>query len=296
MNRQTPIFSPARIWAMGWNTLTELTRLKVFYFLLIFALLVIGNSLFLAKLSFDEEFQMLKDVSLGAMSIFTSLIAILATAMLLPKDLEERTTFSILAKPVPRYEYLAGKLLGILLLLAISIAVMSGLFLVVLWIQEHSAIADARAALDGHQISAEDFNATVASVQRATFTSNLLPGILVIFIKSALLSSLTLMISTFASSAIFTMLMSIAIYFIGHLQATAREYWLSGIDPHWWTRPALAVVALLFPDLQAFSLTDEVVAGTAIHLGLFLQTGLLGLFYVGIYYLLACFLFSNREL
>lgn len=296
MNRQTPIFSPARIWAMGWNTLTELTRLKVFYFLLIFALLVIGNSLFLAKLSFDEEFQMLKDVSLGAMSIFTSLIAILATAMLLPKDLEERTTFSILAKPVPRYEYLAGKLLGILLLLAISIAVMSGLFLVVLWIQEHSAIADARAALDGHQISTEDFNATVASVQRATFTSNLLPGILVIFIKSALLSSLTLMISAFASSAIFTMLMSIAIYFIGHLQATAREYWLSGIDPHWWTRPALAVVALLFPDLQAFSLTDEVVAGTAIHLGLFLQTGLLGLFYVGIYYLLACFLFSNREL
>jgi hypothetical protein len=296
MNRRAPIFSPTRIWAMGWNTLTELTRLKVFYFLLIFALLVIGNSLFLAKLSFDEEFQMLKDVSLGAMSIFTSLIAILATAMLLPKDLEERTTFTILAKPVPRYEYLAGKLLGILLLLAISVVVMSGLFLVVLWVQEHSAIADARAALDVHQMSAEDFNSTVASVQRATFTSNLLPGILVIFIKSALLSSLTLMISTFASSAIFTMLMSIAIYFIGHLQSTAREYWLSGLDPHWWTRPALAVVALLFPDLQAFSLTDEVVAGTAIPLGLFLQTGLLGLFYVGIYYLLACFLFSNREL
>ena len=104
------------------------------------------------------------------------------------------------------------------------------------------------------------------------------------------------MISTFSSSAIFTLLMSIAIYFIGHLQATAREYWLSGLDPHWWTRPALAVVALLFPDLQAFSLTDEVVAGTAIPLGLFLQTASLGFFYVGIYYLLACFLFSNREL
>ncbi|HEY8903124.1 MAG TPA: ABC transporter permease subunit [Chthoniobacterales bacterium] len=296
MNRRTPIFSPARIWTMGWNTLTELTRLKVFYFLLIFALLVIGNSLFLAQLSFGEKSQMLKDVSLGAMSIFTSLIAILATAMLLPKDLEERTTFTILAKPVPRYEYLAGKLLGILLLLAISVIVMSGLFLVVLWIQEHGAIADARAALDAHQLSTEDFNSTVASVQRATFTSNLLPGILIIFIKSALLSSLTLMISTFASSAIFTMLMSIAIYFIGHLQATAREYWLSGLDPHWWTRPALAVVALLFPDLQAFSLTDEVVAGTAIPLGLFLQTASLGFFYVGIYYLLACFLFSNREL
>ena len=55
---------------------------------------------------------MLKDVSLGAMSIFTSLLAIVATAQLLPRDLEDRTIYTILAKPVPRYEYLIGKLAG----------------------------------------------------------------------------------------------------------------------------------------------------------------------------------------
>lgn len=291
-----PLFSPTRIGALAWNTLTELTRLKVFYFLLIFALIVIGNSFFMARLSFEEQFQMLKDVSLGAMSIFTSLIAILATAMLLPKDLEDRTTFTILAKPVPRYEYLAGKLLGVLLLLAVTTAVMSGLFLFVLWTSERSALAGLEAAFAAGNLGEEEFRAGVAAIQAATFNANLLPGIVILFTKAALLAALTLLISAFASSAIFTMMISIAIYFIGHLQATAREYWLDGVDIQWWTRGALALVALVFPDLQAFSLTDDIVAGVPVTLSLFAQTFALGLFYVAVYYLLACLLFSNREL
>ena len=101
--------------AIARNTFTELVRQKVFFFLLIFALLIIGNSAFMAKFSFQEQFQMLKDISLGAMSVFTSLIAILATANFLPKDMEDRTIYTLLAKPVPRYRYLLGKLLGILL-------------------------------------------------------------------------------------------------------------------------------------------------------------------------------------
>ena len=82
--------------------------------MLLFALLIIGSSAFMVKLTFQEQFQVLKDVSLGAMSIFTWLLAVLATAMLLPKDIEDRTLYTILAKPVPRFEYLLGKLLGVL--------------------------------------------------------------------------------------------------------------------------------------------------------------------------------------
>lgn len=290
MNRKAPIFSPARIWAMSRNTLTELTRMKIFYFLLIFAVVLIGSSFFTADLKTEEQFQLLKDVSLGSMSIFTSLIAILATAMLLPKDLEDRTTFTILAKPVPRYEYLAGKLGGILLLLAVSTLVMSGVFLVVLWLREQSALAL------GHELKAEELAAYTTSIKAVTFNANLAPGIAIIFIKAALLASLTLMISAFASSSIFTMMITIAIYFIGHLQATAREYWLSSGDIQWWTRPALAFVALLFPDLQAFSLTDDIVAGNPVPLALFFQTAGLGVFYVAVYYMIASFLFSSREL
>src|SRR5262245_62062020 len=69
-------FSFSRVLAITFNTLTELTRLRVFYVLLVFALLLIGSSVFMAQFSFQQEFQILKDVSLGAISIFTSLLAI----------------------------------------------------------------------------------------------------------------------------------------------------------------------------------------------------------------------------
>jgi hypothetical protein len=296
MNTRAPIFSPARIAALAGNTLTELTRLKVFYFLLIFALVVIGNSFFAASFKPEEEFKMLKDVALGAMSIFSSLIAILATAMLLPKDLEDRTTFTILAKPVPRYEYLAGKLIGILSLLTIAILVMSAVFVLMLWLREQNALGGLREALAAKQITEQDFADGTKSIRDATFNLNLVPGIAIILVKAALLAALALMISTFATTAIFTMMITIAIYFIGHLQATARALWLEGVDIQWWTKPGLALLALILPDLQAFSLTDEIVAGNAVSMALFAQTALLGFFYVAVYYLLACFFFSNREL
>ena len=83
----------------------------------------------MAQFSFQQEFQILKDISLGAISIFTSLLAIVATARLLPQDIEDRTVYTILAKPVPRFEYVLGKIAGVLLLLAISTLVMSAAFL-----------------------------------------------------------------------------------------------------------------------------------------------------------------------
>jgi hypothetical protein len=282
------------ILAVGRNTFTELVRQKVFFFLLLFALLVIGNSAFMAKFSFQEQFQMLKDISLGAMSVFSSLIAILATANFLPKDMEDRTIYTLLAKPVPRYRYLLGKLCGITALLAVSILLMSGLFLAVLWFRESTMLAETRDQLTG--ASPEEMALAVKEITSSTFNINLLPGIVIIFIKSTLLASLTLFLSTFATSSIFTILMAAALYFIGHLQATAREYWLSGVDVEWWSRLLTAVVALIFPDLQAFNLTDDIIAGAAVPMALFLETAALGLLYIGVYFALAALVFSGREL
>ena len=280
--------------AIARNTFTELVRQKVFFFLLIFALLIIGNSAFMAKFSFQEQFQMLKDISLGAMSVFTSLIAILATANFLPKDMEDRTIYTLLAKPVPRYRYLLGKLLGIIALLACATLLMSALFLATLWLRESTVLAETRAQMVGG--SPEELALAVKEITDATFNINLLPGIAIIFIKSALLASLTLFISSFATSSIFTILMAAALYFIGHLQSTAREYWLSGVDVEWWSRLLAAGVALLFPDLQAFNLTDDIIAGTAVPLALFLNTAGLGMLYVAVYFALAALVFSGREL
>jgi len=285
---------PGRVSAIAFTTLTELVRMKIFSFLLIFALLVIGNSAFMAKLSFQEEFQMLKDVSLGAMSIFTSLIAILATAMLLPKDIEERTIYTILSKPVPRYEYLLGKLCGMFLLLLISTLIMAALFLAVLYLREQTALAETFRQLEG--ATAEDLRIAQEEIKNATFKWNLLPGITIIFLKSALLAAMTLLISTFATSSIFVMITSTMVYFIGHLQATAREMWLGETHSEWLTRLLTALIALIFPDLQNFNLVDPVVAGVAIPTSIFIQTLFLGLAYIAVYYFVAAFLFAGREL
>ena len=280
--------------AIARNTFTELVRQKVFFFLLIFALLIIGNSAFMAKFSFQEQFQMLKDISLGAMSVFTSLIAILATANFLPKDMEDRTIYTLLAKPVPRHRYLLGKLLGIIALLACATLLMSALFLATLWLRESAVLMETRAQLSG--APSEEMRLATKEVTDATFNMNLLPGIVIIFIKSSLLASLTLFLSSFATSSIFTIIMAAALYFIGHLQATAREFWLSGVEVEWWSRLLAAGVALLFPDLQAFTLTDDIIAGTAVPLSLFLNTAGLGILYIAVYSALAALVFSGREL
>jgi hypothetical protein len=287
-------FSFARIAAITGNTFTELVRLKVFYFLLIFALLLIANSFFMARLSFQEEFQVLKDVSLGAMSIFTSLLAIVATAQLLPRDLEDRTIYTILAKPVPRYEYLIGKLAGVLLLLALSILAMSALFLAVLFVREHTLTNGMLRATAG--LRPEQVEEILCKIKASAFSATLFPGIVIIYLKAALLAALTLLISTFASSNIFTIVVMVFIYFIGHLQATAREYWLGDHGGGWLASGFLALVALVFPDLQLFDLVDDIVAGAAIPMALFGQTALLGCVYTSIYLFFAWVAFQGKEL
>ena len=293
MNLSISVLAPARIVAIGRNTFTELVRQKVFYFLLLFALLVIGNSAFVSKLSFQEEFQMLKDVALGAMSVFLCLLAILTTAMLLPRDLEDRTIFTILSKPVPRYEYLLGKLLGVLILLTLSALIMGLFFIAVLLLWEQSVLAETQRSLVA---SPQELATALATVMKAAFSWDLIPAMAILLVKSVLLASLTLLISTFATSGIFAILVATCAYFIGHLQVTAREYWMSGIGIHWWTRLFTAFLALIFPDLQAFNLTDDIVAGVPLPLDIFWQTMALGGVYAVVYYALACFLFQNREL
>jgi ABC-type transport system involved in multi-copper enzyme maturation, permease component len=193
--------------------------------LLVFGLLLIGSSIFMAQFSFQQEFQILKDVSLGAISMFTSLLAIVATSRMLPRDIEDRTVYTILAKPVPRFEYVVGKIAGVLLLLAISTLVMVAAFLAVLYMREQAvlqATAKQMASAPPDQL-ADALRAVRAScVQRRSCSRNHhhLP-------QSVLLTALTLFVSTFATSTIFTIVVMVFIYFIGHLEATAREYWLT---------------------------------------------------------------------
>ncbi len=283
-----------RIQAIAAATWTELVRLKVFYFLVIFALLVIGNSFFLARFSFEEEFQMLKDIALGAMSIFSSLLAILATATLLPKDVEDRTIYTILAKPVSRTEYLLGKLAGVFLLLALSVVLMGVVFAGVLLLRTEAQLHAAANELAG--LPPAELAAALDRIRAAGYDPALLAGAAVILVKAWLLAALTMFISTFATSTIFTTITAFAVYFIGHLQATARDYWLAATDAGFFTKGLLALVSLIFPDLQAFNLVDDIVTGAAIPLALFLKTLTLGAGYIVVYTALAAAVFHHKEL
>ena len=286
--------APRKIGALTTNTLTDLTRQRVFYFALIFALLLIGSSIFLARFSFQQEFQILKDVSLGAMSIMTSLLAVVATARLIPQDVEDRTVYSILSKPVPRFAYLLGKLFGVLVLLAISLIIMSALFILTLYLREQTVLHETAQQMS--QAPPDQLDAALRSVRDSAFNLDLAAAVATIYLKAALLAALTLFVSTFASTHLFTIMVMVFVYFIGHLEATAREYWLHEQGGGWLAQTFLAFVTLVFPDLQAFNLIDDAVAGTVISAALFGKTALLGLFYTTVYTLLAIVVFYGKEL
>jgi ABC-type Na+ efflux pump permease subunit len=288
------VFSLARVAAIVGNTLTGLTRLKIFYVLLLFALLLIGSSVFMAQMTFQQEFQVLKDIALGAMSLFTSLLAVLATARLLPQEIEDRTAYTVLAKPVSRFEYLTGKLLGVLLLLALSLIAMSALFFLVLTLREQSVLSETARQMNA--APPEQNAEALRLIHASAFNVNLFSGVAVIYAKGCLLASLTLFISTFATSTIFTTIVMAFVYFIGHLQPIAREYWLHTNSAGWFTKTFLAVVALIFPDLQSFNLIDDVIAGNAVPLGLLFKTLAMGLFYTAFYLAIAWTVFFRKEL
>ncbi len=284
----------SRITAIASNTLLELVRQKVFYFMLLFAAIAIGVAFVASGMPFAEQFQVLKDAALGATSIFSFLLVTLATAMILPKEIEDRTLYTVLAKPVSRLEYLLGKLLGVYLLLFVAMLLMSVLFFVALFAREQLVIA---ATLKDYG-PGPDGEAAVAAVKAAAFNWNLVPAILIIFTKSAVCAALTLMLSSFATSWIFTVMISVVIYIIGHVQPIAREAWLaqSGVNPSSVMKLFLGFTSLVFPDFQLFNIVDEIVVGNAVPGWMFGQVFALGLGYVFIYTLVGYIFFSNREL
>ena len=187
-----------------------------------------------------------------------------------------------------------GKLLGVLVLLAISIAVMSALFVAVLYAREQTVLHETFRQMSS--APREQLDDAVNTIRASGLRIDIFAGVAAIFLKACLLAALTLFVSTFATTNIFTIVVMVFVYFIGHLQATAREYWLEQQSAGWIVRTFLAIVALIFPDLQAFNLVDDVVAGVAIPLALLAKTALLGVFYFTVYTLAATFVFYGKEL
>jgi hypothetical protein len=114
--------------------------------------------------------------------------------------------------------------------------------------------------------------------------------------KAAVLVSLTLCISSFATSNIFTISAMVMVYLVGHLESIARDYWLHQRAAGWLVRAFLAAVAFFFPDLQAFNLSDQIIAGSSLSNLMLLKLLGLGVIYIVGYLVIAIAIFSQREL
>ncbi len=113
-----------RIGAIAWNTFREAVRNKILYSLLFFAVLLIVSALALGNLTLHEEVRTIRDVGLFGIDIFGVIIAIFVGVNLLYKELDLKTVYTILPKPLWRWEFVLGKWLGMLLTLSVQMAVM----------------------------------------------------------------------------------------------------------------------------------------------------------------------------
>lgn len=298
--RQPRAFDVRRVWVLAASTFTQLVRMRVFLFLAIFALAVAGASMLMVQWSWEQELKLIKDVGMGAMTVFSGVFAVAGTALLIPKDIEDRTLYTILSKPVPRYEYLLGKLFGVIILLGVSLALMHVLLSVILFIREHAILQTQLAALEVSPQSPEEIAEAKAQlievISRQGLTWNLLNGTIAILLKSIVAAAVALFLSTFATSTLFTITSALAVLIIGHLQAFARDFFLGGGAETGIERIVAALVAIAFPDFKIFDIGDGIAAGDVIPLTTMLKMIGLAALYGVIYLLASFFVFSDREL
>jgi ABC-type transport system involved in multi-copper enzyme maturation permease subunit len=114
-----------RIAAIAANTFREAIRNKVLYSIVFFAVGMILSSAFLGQLSLSADVKVIKDFGLTAVSAFGVLIAIFIGVSLVYKEVERRTVFVLMPKPIRRHEFVLGKYFGILMTMAVLVVVMS---------------------------------------------------------------------------------------------------------------------------------------------------------------------------
>lgn len=117
--------SLGRVWAIALNTFREAVRNRVLYVLVMFAVALMAFSIVLGELSLHEEVRVMKDVGLAGLSLVSVLIALFLGVNLLSKELDKKTVYFVVPKPLHRWEFLVGKYVGLVVTLALLVVLMS---------------------------------------------------------------------------------------------------------------------------------------------------------------------------
>ncbi len=216
-----------RVLAIAGNTFRESIRDRILYNLILFALVMILSSIALGQLTLGYEIKVIVDLGLSAISIFGTLIAIFIGIGLVYKELERRTVYALLAKPISRGQFILGKYVGLLLTLLVNVAIMTaGLALTMLY----QGGAEPRSYL------------------------NLLPAVYLIFWSLALTTAMALVFSTFSSpalSALFTFFLWVSGHFnydLLEFSRTAQSAAAGGL---------FKVLYYILPNLSNFKILDS---------------------------------------
>lgn len=297
-SRTRPL-SPSRIAVLAYQTFTQLVRMKVFYFLALFAVVVIAaNFLELPTHRTPETagadvLFAIKNTAAGCMSVFSLVIAIVATGLLLPRDVEDRTLYTILAKPVPRLDYLLGKLLGVAALIFLSLVVMDLLMTAVLGLRVEHVIDNQMALAEAEGYPA-DIRQRIEAETRALGPSWDLHGaVFVIFLRSLVMASIALLLSTFSTSTLFTAVIGFMVLFGGFFQADAREFYFDTASLT--GRAGAGLMSVLLPDLQLFNVVDAVIEGRPLPALVLLKITGASLFYLFLYTFASWLVFARKE-
>ncbi len=290
-------FSVIRIWTLAANTVTQLLRMRILAFLTVFSLIAIAAGFSFPTMSPEQQLKLLKDVSFGSLQIFSIVIAIAATSILIPKDLEDRTLYTILSKPVPRYEYLIGKLLGVLLLIGGGLLIMDLILSAVIWIKQSLIITGQIAALKQEQSATpENVAAIKMIIGKYGLTWGVHAGVFAVFLKASVIAALSLLISSFASSTLFTIVVAFAFTIIGHGQQLLRDWFLHDTLSSGFGKIISGLVVIICPDLKLFDVVDKVITGEIISAVTLASMGGMATLYIVGYTATAYLFFVDKEL
>ena len=250
------------VMAVAKNTFRETIRDKILYHLVFFALLLIGSSVLLGTLTIGEQARIVNDLGLAAINLVAVIIAIFIGVGLVSREIERRTIYTILARPITRIQFVLGRYIGLAGIVTVNIAIMFAMFLATIW-------------LSGFATHAALFQA-----------------VQLILVESLVVMAIALLFSTF-SSATLSASMTIGLYIVGHLTSD-----LKAIAEKSASQVAKAVMTGLYylcPNLEVLNIKGQAASGVSLAIkAQVLATGS-GVLYAGLLLLAACLIFQRRE-
>jgi len=251
-----------KILALAYNTFREAIRDKVLYSLLFFSIAMIGVSVILDQLTVGEKTKIIKDFGLASIAIFGVMIAVFVGIGLVYKEMERKTIYNILSKPIQRYQFLIGKYLGLLVTLLVEVTVMSAALFLMLYFYE--------GRIDWFLFSA----------------------IGMIFLELMLITAFALLFSSF-STPILSGLFTLSFYVIGHLTPDLLE--LGGRSESQVLKSVTEVLYYVIPNLEFFNIKANAVYHLPLEQGYFFVATFYGAFFICFILLLSMVIFQKRD-